>query len=71
MKSVSQSVGKQFYDVADRNIRGDVFKKAIDGEISYKLFGHVHLQICLAVWAQVSAEVNIQLKENIIHEIRK
>jgi hypothetical protein len=71
MKSVSQSVGKQIYDVADRNIRGDVFKKAVDGKISYKLFSHVHLQICLEVWAQVSAEVNIQLKENIIHEIRK
>lgn len=69
--TVSKKIGKQIYDVADRNIRGDVFKKAVDGKISYKLFSHVHLQICLEVWAQVCSEISVQLKENIIREISK
>jgi len=71
MKSVNQSVGKQIYDVVDRNVRRVLYKTATDREISYGLFNHVHKQTYVEVWAQVCSEISVQLKENIIREIRK
>lgn len=68
---VSKKISEQISNVVERNVRGDLFKKATDREISYGLFNYVHKQICVEVWAQVCGEISVQLKENIVYEIRK
>ena len=68
---VSKKIREQIYNVVDRNVCRSLYKTATDGEISYGLFNHVHKQICVEVWTQISDEVHVQLKHNIIHEIRK
>jgi hypothetical protein len=68
---ISKKISEQISNVVERNVRGDLFKKSTDREISYGLFNRVHSQICVEVWAQVCGEISVQLKENIVYEIRK
>jgi hypothetical protein len=64
---VSKKIREQIYNVVDRNVRRALYKTATDREISYGLFNHVHSKI----HSQVCSEISVQVKENIVYEIRK